>query len=873
MSSLYDHIRRLQQEREHLHLVRPGEDDPGGTVDATLTAPEELGDDANVSEDERREILEELNEIVEGNRLEVGTETFSFVPRRNGATLPILINAAALALVGTAAVAFSAFFNSAEEGITTGAAALESTEGLLLAQLRQETEAELAEKDQEIANAQNLLADLNRERDELIANFDERVAEREAEIRAQLDAELEAERARLRDQGVSVADIDAQLAALEQARSAELDQQLGALRASFDEQLAAEQARIEQLQRETEQQLAGVEAERAAVEAEQAAREQELRAEAESIEAERTEIGAELDRIQAERDREQLVNDQILSLYGSVNAQLRAADYQGARRTLRNLADYLDQAAIRSLATVAERKPVDDFIISSLGQLIDNEESVAQADTSSLLAAANILDSVTALTTDAGEAFAAGDVATARTSYEQAIDRVPTLAEALDRVQQIDSQLAFSERSAEVGELLARGDTAFVAGDYPAALTNYAQALQAFGTSPADAAGDGGQGPLDPAVVDRTVARIAEAGANTAGPPVVPAALAALDASDVQLEAGAVQDALAAYLQALSSFPAGSHVERGLGGVRAAVDALVADFDTQLVDAGGREQALAEQNQQLSEQNQQLADEAERLRESGDSDAVAAADRLAALEAERDAALAQVQQVQTQLDTTSGSLDDTRAELDIASAALETANSDLAAANAEIESAAASVAAAEADLATAQAELATASEREAALAEEVASLQQTLESGGGASLAPLDEARSELADARVAQAAAERAAQQAATDLAAAESTAAQAQRARTQLVQRVSGTRNRLSSLKDQIESQRASDDELLALLQTRLLIRRIIGSPAVSEANPGVYDAMDRYFDELAAEQRREGQAEILSQVGAQLKELLGN
>ena len=106
-------------------------------------------------------------------------------------------------------------------------------------ELKKESEAALQAKNREINQIQAQLQDIDKQRQELQSNMDEKVAAREAELRSALEVELAAERERLEQEAAEKARVEAE----EQARMEAARQAKEAARQEEERKRAEEEAR------------------------------------------------------------------------------------------------------------------------------------------------------------------------------------------------------------------------------------------------------------------------------------------------------------------------------------------------------------------------------------------------------------------------------------------------------------------------------------------------------------------------------------------------------------------------------------------------------------------------------------------------------
>ena len=90
----------------------------------------------DISFEEQVEIIGEINEVLEKNRIEIKPDTFAFTPKKQGSLIPLLINGGALVILAVAAFFLLAFFNREEQSLIRESATVLSAEGKLIQALR-----------------------------------------------------------------------------------------------------------------------------------------------------------------------------------------------------------------------------------------------------------------------------------------------------------------------------------------------------------------------------------------------------------------------------------------------------------------------------------------------------------------------------------------------------------------------------------------------------------------------------------------------------------------------------------------------------------------------------------------------------------------
>jgi chromosome segregation ATPase len=330
---------------------------------------------ADISFEEQIEIIGEINEVLEKNRIEIKPDTFLFTPKKRGSLIPLLINGGALVILAVGAFLLLAFFNREERSLIRESATVLTAEGKLIEALREESEQQLSEKDQQISEIQASLEDLRNQAETAKQETEEKIREREDQLRSELEAQLEVERQKLQGEGLTTAAIEDQIRNLEQQLTSENESRLAAFRSQSQAELAEKEAEIAALEEQYRQSLLQFRQERNDLQRQFNQREAELRAQlerqVEEAENAQAEVADQLAELREQRLREQLVFDQILSSYSRVEDALAIGRYDTALRDLSNLESYLSQASIANLPAIRDRIPTERFLIASLRNLIE----------------------------------------------------------------------------------------------------------------------------------------------------------------------------------------------------------------------------------------------------------------------------------------------------------------------------------------------------------------------------------------------------------------------------------------------------------------------------------------------------------------------
>jgi colicin import membrane protein len=388
---------------------------------------------SDISAEEQVQIIGQINEVLARNRIQIQPDTFRYTPKRKGSPIPLLINLGALAVLALAAYLLFSYFNREEQALVRPATAVLSAEAKLLQTFKRESEAQLAEKDQEISAIRGHLDDLRREAERVRLDSEAQIRRREVELKAELARQLEAERRRLEQSGIAAANVEQQLRSLEERLRAENQRQLEQFQAQASAELSARERELADREAQYRQQLQGFQQDRLALEQQLREREADMEARRQSetaaLERERSRTAQELATLTDLRRREQAALDQIAGSYSRISSAMRARQYDTALGELAALEGFLGQEAIVALPAVQSRLGVERFVISSLRALVDKERAPPAGAGPEAARAQALLASVAASAAEAQRLARAGDNAGAQRYYQSAIDRIPELQE------------------------------------------------------------------------------------------------------------------------------------------------------------------------------------------------------------------------------------------------------------------------------------------------------------------------------------------------------------------------------------------------------------------------------------------------------------
>jgi len=624
-----------------------------------------LDEQSGISKEDQQEILAEIERVSEESRISVTPETMAIKAAKRGFVFPLLVNIFFIVLLAGGGFTLYYFFQRGETVLMEEGSAIVSAEGKLIEELKKESEAALQAKNRQINQIQSQLEDIDKQRRELQANMDEKIAAREAELRSTLDAELAAERERLRQQGISEVDITSRLNALEAEKAAAFQQELDSFKRQAEEDRLRDEENLKALQDEYQQNLAQAEAERKRVREEAAAREAELRsqldARTEELEQATLEAKAELNRLAAQAEKQTLAAGQLTGFYSRVKGDIQEGDFDGALGNLDAIKEYLDDPAVATLPNMMQRRDIELFVVDSISSLVKGEMQKSEADVTSLIASADLFNDMKNRVIEGDEFFRQGDIGTAEARYREALDLMPEINRAHSYFITREDE-AEQLRRQSLREFLGRAEDAFGRGDYTAALDNYTKALAYL--------------PEDAATVEKMVSQVRRSGyemgiaelrlqdtSNAAAP------LAAAEGLYNQQD---YNGAILGYIDLIARYPASGQVAAAVEGVNKSVAALEKEAEARgsLAAEGTAVVALqgdiARLEKTLEEKNGEIRELQARLdAQSGDSVALGRSleksieeknQEIAALKAEIERARSDTGELQKELEDRVGSL-------------------------------------------------------------------------------------------------------------------------------------------------------------------------------------------------------------------------
>ncbi|HTP60005.1 MAG TPA: hypothetical protein VMM82_13870 [Spirochaetia bacterium] len=533
------------------------------------TATSDLSFDAEsgISKEDQKDILKHIEDVVTQNKIAAKPEDFVVRAAKRGILFPALVIAAAALALVVGGAAFYFLFQRGETQIVRGTVGTITAEGQLIQAVRQEANARLQEKNQEISSIQGRLADIDKQRQELQTNMDAKVSEREQQLRGQMTAALAAEKSRLEAEGLSRQAVAARMQTLEQQRTTQLERQVVAYRKEVDAQRALAEKNLTTLQQDYQANLARANTERQQVMADAQKRETELKGQfsqkTQTLESAKARAEQQLAAMSAQREKEDLAISQLSGLYTVVRDGISQHQYDAALTGLKSLRDFVSKPEIATLPALAERHDFDLFVIDSLTTYVQGEIDKAQIDTATLLQAANQFTILREQVSDAQALLKAGKTADAEKAYAAAINLIPEVATSYAYFVGRD-KAAEAEREARLTQALDNAETAFTAGNYSAAAGFY---RAAFSYMPVT--GD----RLDKAIANLQSLGFAQ-GLRRASVDQAAGAKDLMSQTDALRSQERYDEALAGYLNILARYPLATQAKEAIADIQATVKSI-----------------------------------------------------------------------------------------------------------------------------------------------------------------------------------------------------------------------------------------------------------------------------------------------------------
>jgi len=326
----------------YAHLEKSPEEEDGLS---SLLDESERG----VSSEEKESILSQIDRVLSHGAAIEAPEDFIYTPKHNGALFPLFINILILAITAGAVWGIYTLFNRQEASLITRGDVGITAEGSLLKEFREESEKELAAREEEILGIRSELSTLEQEKISLAAEKNRILREKEQELDQRLKILLEEERLRLRDSGTNAEETERLVAALEQKMLTEHRDELEALKADAEAARIKREEDIDRLLENYEQQL-------------------------EEYQSGEEGISRELKALQERREQANILIQQISAGYIKIIDNINKEQFDEARESVRTIEGVLSQDLFKDMPELVQRSQADMAFISILSRYIALKE-------------------------------------------------------------------------------------------------------------------------------------------------------------------------------------------------------------------------------------------------------------------------------------------------------------------------------------------------------------------------------------------------------------------------------------------------------------------------------------------------------------------
>jgi len=434
------------------------------------------------SEKEKQEILHEIDQITEQNRLTVTDDLFKITPLKKGGTLPLVINILGIIAIITSFYFTNQYFQEQEQTMATEESSYESTEGSVIEELKRQAEEKLNKKQAEISQIQNELSKLDRESASLRENMDSQIKDRELELRSEMEEALAKERARLQSQNISTVDLENQLKEFQTTRESAFNADIENFKNESALAIKAKEEELEKAKQIANDILEQANRDKATIEADTLKREAELtkkfEEEREALAKETTEATQKLEELSQLQKNEQLIQDQITGSYNSIIKSIDEENYLEAKTGIEAIRTLLKDPKILNLPSISKRKNLELYFLDSMEKEIQQAGVITTTDFTSMTRAAEVLLSARQSALYGSAAEKEGSQYDAKRFYNEALATLPQISRAVEKLNVIET----NDRTSISSEYLDLGNNAMGEGKLNEAIKQFRAA--ALGTAP-----------------------------------------------------------------------------------------------------------------------------------------------------------------------------------------------------------------------------------------------------------------------------------------------------------------------------------------------------------------------------------------------------
>ncbi|MCK5672785.1 MAG: hypothetical protein KAH95_05385 [Spirochaetales bacterium] len=396
------------------------------------------------SEKEKQEILHEIDQITEQNRLTVTDDLFKITPLKKGGTLPLVINILGILAIVASFYFTNRYFQEQEQTMAMEESSYESTEGSVIEELKRQAEEKLNKKQEEISQIQNELSKLDRESASLRENMDSQIKDKELELRSEMEAALADEKARLQNQDISTAELEKQLQEFQKTRENTFASEIAEFKSESEAAIKEKEEELAKSKQIAKDILEQANRDKAVIEADTQKREAQLtrqfEAEKEALTRESSEATQKLKELSELQKNEQLIQDQLTGSYNSIIESIKTGNYTEAQIGIDDVRNLLNDPNVLRLPTISKKKNVELFFLDTMEKEIQQAGVRTTTDFTSLTRAAEVLLSARQNVEFGTNAEAEGNEYDAKRFYNEALSTLPQISKAIENLNAIETR-------------------------------------------------------------------------------------------------------------------------------------------------------------------------------------------------------------------------------------------------------------------------------------------------------------------------------------------------------------------------------------------------------------------------------------------------
>ncbi|MCP5514616.1 MAG: hypothetical protein H7A26_04040 [Spirochaetales bacterium] len=335
-----------------------------------------------MEEEQQKEIMAEMDAILEKNRLKINEKTIDFNVQSSDVVFPLVLNISAAAVLVVLVIIFYFAFNQNEKKLLSESGNVKSeVEGRIVEAVKKAAEKEIQDREDEIRSFRMKLEQAEDSRKALVSAAEERIRQQVELYKTELQRDIDAEKQRLSGSGLSEEEIKKRIEVYEKNKQMETDEKAAAARKEiednfkikskeFDDQIAEYSTSLARKQDE----IANL---KSSMEQDLAASRQESEMLRKKAEADEQNFLLKLAELKKQQEEIAIIESRIMGMYTAVNSSLKKNDYAAAGEQLNLLEDFINSPLTVRLteqtASASERRKIDRILTDTMRRLIDLE--------------------------------------------------------------------------------------------------------------------------------------------------------------------------------------------------------------------------------------------------------------------------------------------------------------------------------------------------------------------------------------------------------------------------------------------------------------------------------------------------------------------